>query len=850
MADASLQLCDLPDSLLLEILSFLLATELGSVSQTCSRLFRIVRDELLWKNLFYRHFKVPSSVPMHPKGMSWRREFKRLQDESPALLCEEIKKHKDQVLHVSFSHNGQMFATSSKDGKIMVWNSEHPCTLRFQANMTKDFSWRYTQFSQFNKTDTSLLVSGVHYGNMTTSGEIAVFDLQDFEPQCRVVNKPYDVFGTWYDNQHLLSGTLYWTGNLNSISALWLNKASQAVESERESVMMCLYRFQNVNASSIRTVMVADCPIPQSAQSADICQKCCKPKSARFALGSGSVQVAFSDLSDDNANNNNVYGGYSKTCDADSDRLHFQKCALNSSAVDSCKASSQRGHHRQEACGMHWAGNDDDITMDAADCCSCREVEGNSVGRDNIEADIFVRDEIEADFSVRDKLETDFSDGSKIEPPSSSHLCSAISEEMAPHKLMNEVKSAVEDTARCAVEDPVGWLATGAVTQGRSRCPVHSPPPSKFPRTQSSTSQEKPGDRACASSVDTNFCRCNPVNDSGVSSMLTVRTGSCGTSQNASSMSVASVSLGKIQQRVTASIESTTSETASSSSEAHQNVSSAKSRVIQSPPSPIPPPLSSSSSQSQPSKLIASVPSISGCSNSKRTDLTEKLLIFTMGEETYTPHLIGIKRMRLQDVLGSRAESEVVNPNGEVQLLPNVDENMHGMDRPKDEVDHVINMRGHIVGMALSPDHRYLYVNSRQWPQNYSIEKVLEPPPIAQEIDIHVIDLQTFQEVGTIMRSHRAFTPNDECFFLFLDISNLYVASGAEDKHGYIWDRHYGGCLNRFPHNDVVNSVAFNPKDEEMLITVSDDFKIKVWRSRRQMRKLGLSMSMDASQQS
>lgn len=43
----------------------------------------------------------------------------------------------------------------------------------------KIFSWKYTQFSQFNKSDTLLLVSGVHFGVPTsTSGEIAVFSLQ------------------------------------------------------------------------------------------------------------------------------------------------------------------------------------------------------------------------------------------------------------------------------------------------------------------------------------------------------------------------------------------------------------------------------------------------------------------------------------------------------------------------------------------------------------------------------------------------------------------------------------------------------------------------------------------------
>lgn len=56
----------------------------------------------------------------------------------------------------------------------------------------------------------------------------------------------------------------------------------------------------------------------------------------------------------------------------------------------------------------------------------------------------------------------------------------------------------------------------------------------------------------------------------------------------------------------------------------------------------------------------------------------------------------------------------------------------------------------------------------------------------------------------------------------------LFIISGAEDRHGYLWDRHYGICLVKYPHKDVVNSVAFNPKDPSMLVTTSDDHTIKV----------------------
>lgn len=174
----------------------------------------------------------------------------------PVVLSEVITRHTHQVLHVSFSHSGKYFATTSKDGFIIVWNSHFPSSVKYEYDM-KTLSWKYTQYSQFNKSDTLLLVSGVHFGSSnSTSGEIAVFSLTNsFQLRCRVQNKPYDIFGCWFSDQHLLSGELRWLAHLVSKSTIWLNKANQEVASENAPVMKELYNFYNRNASSIRNLM-------------------------------------------------------------------------------------------------------------------------------------------------------------------------------------------------------------------------------------------------------------------------------------------------------------------------------------------------------------------------------------------------------------------------------------------------------------------------------------------------------------------------------------------------------------------------------------------------------------------
>uniref|UniRef100_A0A672IUT5 F-box domain-containing protein n=1 Tax=Salarias fasciatus TaxID=181472 RepID=A0A672IUT5_SALFA len=557
----------LPDSLLLEIFLHLPHRAVLSAGLTCRQWLAVSRDEFLWRELFYSYYRIPRCVPRHPAAVSWYREFKRLFDCIPCVEVQTLREHSDQVLHLAFSHRGHRFSSCSKDCTVKLWDTERPdgsISLVHSSSM-RQFNWGYTQFSQFNADDSLLLVSGVYLGpHHSSSGEIAVISLENYTLLSRVRNKPYDVFGCWLNETHLISGNLHWIGNMTSCSVLWLNKAFQDIESENVNVVKRLFKIQNINASTIRTVMVAHC------------------------------------------------------------RRHDDPDLLLDYEAQS-QARRQKGQqqrqHRPLLFDLGTSGSEDD------------------------------EDEEEEEERRREARPH------------------AVSAPRLPHRAN---VGAVELQIETHVARVMGRAHTKA------------PEPAAEP----------------ADAEDKTY------------------------------------------------------------------------------------------------------------------------LLFTTGSLTYSPHQIGIKRIK----------PDQMTTSGPVL----------GEERSSDEffdsLDHVIDIHGHIIGMGLSPDHRYLYVNSRAWPAGCVISDPMSPPPIAEEIDLHVIDLKSLREERRSLRAHRAFTPNDECFFIFLDVSRDFVASGAEDKHGYIWDRHYNICLARLAHDDVVNSVAFSPADQELLLSASDDSTVKVWRSPRMVR--------------
>ncbi len=150
-------------------------------------------------------------------------------------------------------------------------------------------------------------------------------------------------------------------------------------------------------------------------------------------------------------------------------------------------------------------------------------------------------------------------------------------------------------------------------------------------------------------------------------------------------------------------------------------------------------------------------------------------LIFTHGTVTYVPHQIVFKWLRKSDDSNSNCKGirKRSSDNGQEQGtgMP------AGRYKPfPAKPDHCIETNAHIIGMSLSPDHEYLYVNCRLWEQkNGEVGYSEFPPEISKDITLQVYSLATYEIVG-VCAGHKAYTPNNGCFFIFLNVADNLVA--------------------------------------------------------------------------
>lgn len=171
---------ELPDNLLLDIFSLLSPKEVLNAGQVCRNWHRLSKDEILWKSLLqetlYPDLDKWIKLKLPKSASSWFGEFQRIHYKTPFVESQVLGEHTDEVLHVTFSHNGQLLASSSKDCSVILWRvSSSTCVSMAQKINFQEHNWEYVQFCEFNANDSLLLVSGVNkLRRLSYTGECCV----------------------------------------------------------------------------------------------------------------------------------------------------------------------------------------------------------------------------------------------------------------------------------------------------------------------------------------------------------------------------------------------------------------------------------------------------------------------------------------------------------------------------------------------------------------------------------------------------------------------------------------------------------------------------------------------------
>ena len=150
-------------------------------------------------------------------------------------------------------------------------------------------------------------------------------------------------------------------------------------------------------------------------------------------------------------------------------------------------------------------------------------------------------------------------------------------------------------------------------------------------------------------------------------------------------------------------------------------------------------------------------------------------LICTYGTVTNAlPHQIMFKWLKLPHDLTSRGGRESCMSKGHEQRSEMSSGDFGSCSRP----DHCIETNAHIIGISLSPDHQYLFVNCRLFQQqNDESGNNLDQshPKISNDITLQVYNLSTYELVGVHV-GHQAFSSKYSSAFLYSDGVDKLVA--------------------------------------------------------------------------
>ncbi|VDD86234.1 unnamed protein product [Enterobius vermicularis] len=140
--------------------------------------------------------------------------------------------------------------------------------------------------------------------------------------------------------------------------------------------------------------------------------------------------------------------------------------------------------------------------------------------------------------------------------------------------------------------------------------------------------------------------------------------------------------------------------------------------------------------------------------------------------------------------------------------------------------DYVIDMQAYVMGLTLSLNHKFLFVNMVHG--RYDPERTFSCVG-----EVRQINLESLSFDGSYFGHFARFTDRFQC-----SLGGHYLASPSLGG-ARVWSRDYNCLIAKLDHTHGASAVAVEPINGEMVVTADrTDGKIRIWRSKKFLKKL------------
>ncbi|KAM3955365.1 F-box and WD repeat domain containing 5 [Aphomia sociella] len=255
------------DAVLREVFARLDGAGLARAAAACRAWRRRAADPGLWRRLLRARVTAAALAAMrrHPEFVSWRQEYVNLHAEWK-MQERLLTTSEAPLLCATLAQNGHRLAITAEDASVAIWtrNCNGKWVEEFSVSM-RARGWASVARAQWAAHDTRLLIAGPLA--LADRWELLVLQLDD-SGGYRVISRAgcsAGAAGCWARSAGdvFLSLEMRRLAPRQACTTIWLNAATQEIQSEYAGVTAPILRIYNEESAHITHALVAEVPLEE-----------------------------------------------------------------------------------------------------------------------------------------------------------------------------------------------------------------------------------------------------------------------------------------------------------------------------------------------------------------------------------------------------------------------------------------------------------------------------------------------------------------------------------------------------------------------------------------------------------